>query len=589
MRKGLRNKYLRAFPGRSIPAASPGLESLEFHEGYLGKVLLEEKLLPSGKNVQTKNAFSGKNLSARFYCKGAYSALSSHPGYSQRVIVKFGIFRSKESVTRKYLHYIGREGAAEFGEKTTFFSNEEGTLSKDSALEVTKTWKKDRHHIRVILSPERGLELNMQKFTKDFIQALEADLQASFQYIATLHYDTGKPHAHILIRGKKGGGGDLVIPREYIKRGARKRAEELATKALGRRSVQDIQNEQERQVTAKRFTQIDSWILSEMGENRLVVTRAGGEAGRSQRELKRLALIAKRLRVLKSLGLVAEEKKYHYRISRELKEKLIELSEKADIYRSMQREMGEYLGTKTHYFCKNSGGIPLRIGVVVRKGVLSEERMQSYAIVASLYGENLHLPILFLDKEQSIKEGDFVQVGARERKSVTASDRALAAYRDRVGEQFREEDFFKFSLHYIENKAKRDHQQGKISDKELLHILKNANALANRRLLRVRARIKTLQKEKIIKTSGQEVLIPSHLIASLQAKAKPGAKYYPEIKFLFRGELSSLVESDKETFLETLDEKRLCGLAGSEARQAVVLRKKYLLSREYRRGRGRKK
>ena len=54
--------------------------------------------------------------------------------------------------------------------------------------------------------------------------------------MAVTHHNTDSPHAHLLIRGRRGDGRDLVIPREIVSERLRESAQELATRTLGERS-----------------------------------------------------------------------------------------------------------------------------------------------------------------------------------------------------------------------------------------------------------------------------------------------------------------------------------------------------------------
>ena len=65
--------------------------------------------------------------------------------------------------------------------------------------------------------------------TRTLMQQVERDLQTKLDWVAVDHRDTDNPHSHILLRGKAADGQDLVIDREYISRGMRMRAQEIAT------------------------------------------------------------------------------------------------------------------------------------------------------------------------------------------------------------------------------------------------------------------------------------------------------------------------------------------------------------------------
>jgi type IV secretory pathway VirD2 relaxase len=53
---------------------------------------------------------------------------------------------------------------------------------------------------------------------------MESDLGTKLDWVAIDHYDTAQPHTHLLVRGARDDGKDLVMPRQYISHGIRERA-----------------------------------------------------------------------------------------------------------------------------------------------------------------------------------------------------------------------------------------------------------------------------------------------------------------------------------------------------------------------------
>ncbi|MBK6704537.1 MAG: hypothetical protein IPG56_12865 [Caulobacteraceae bacterium] len=66
--------------------------------------------------------------------------------------------------------------------------------------------------------------------------APEAALGTKLQWIAADHHDTANPHTHLIIRGRRANGQDLVIPKAFIKYGFSGIARDVATEWLGPRS-----------------------------------------------------------------------------------------------------------------------------------------------------------------------------------------------------------------------------------------------------------------------------------------------------------------------------------------------------------------
>src|SRR3546814_11538595 len=78
------------------------------------------------------------------------------------------------------------------------------------------------------------------------MKQVELDLGTRLDWVAVDHWDTDNPHTHIVLRGKDDRGEDLVIARDYIGRGMRTRASELATDWLGPRTQRELERSRQR-------------------------------------------------------------------------------------------------------------------------------------------------------------------------------------------------------------------------------------------------------------------------------------------------------------------------------------------------------
>ena len=162
---------------------------------------------------------------------GALAAQSSGGRRLQRVIVKTHVARhkpgkAKGSLTR-HASYLGRDSASADGKPGVFYDATEQGLD---AKQQTAPWVPDRHHFRIIISPERGGDIpDMTAYVRDVMQRVEKDLGVAgviepgtkLQWIAINHHNTDNPHAHVVLRGKLEDGRDLVIPRAYLAHGMR--------------------------------------------------------------------------------------------------------------------------------------------------------------------------------------------------------------------------------------------------------------------------------------------------------------------------------------------------------------------------------
>jgi hypothetical protein len=128
---------------------------------------------------------------------------------------------------------------------------------------------------------------------------MQADLRLDLEWVAVSHFNTEHPHVHVLLRGVAGGREVRLSP-AYIKAGIRRHAEDLCTAQLGYRSEADRAEARAREVDQPRFTIFDYMLRlqnSPANEDRahpdhFIADVAGADS-----------LVAKRLFVLRSMGL----------------------------------------------------------------------------------------------------------------------------------------------------------------------------------------------------------------------------------------------------------------------------------------------
>ena len=188
--------------------------------------------------------------------------------FSRRVIVKFSLAKMQGNggkIFKAHLDYVARESAAQENEKGGLYNAVEPEADTESFGERCKD---DRHYFKIIISPEDGKDIaDLTRFTRDLMVEVQRDMDTTLEWVAADHYDTGRPHSHIILRGVRDDGKDLVIPREYISYGMRDRAEHLATLELGPVTQVDVAKKLAVMTRQERFTTIDKDLLYEASEN----------------------------------------------------------------------------------------------------------------------------------------------------------------------------------------------------------------------------------------------------------------------------------------------------------------------------------
>jgi type IV secretory pathway VirD2 relaxase len=292
----------------------------------------------------------------------------------QRVIVKALVSRHiglRGAALAAHVAYLGRSGAGLEGARPDFFD-----ARSDAAdpMMATKGWASDRHHFRFIISPEHGDRLaDLRSYTREVMDRVAGDLgQPDLQWVATCHFDTDQPHAHVLVRGRKSNGKDLVIPRHYISVGFRMRAQEVAQQRLGDLSRADAERRIWRETQADRFTGFDRRLLQAADANLEVEDGVGGTDAWS-------ALLRGRLRHLEALGL-ATRRGHRFRLHDDLERELRALQLRRDLIRTLHQrrlDMGRQPAELGYASIK---------GRVVKAGHFDELGSSSWVIVRDEQG-----------------------------------------------------------------------------------------------------------------------------------------------------------------------------------------------------------
>lgn len=249
----------------------------------------------------------------------------------QRVIVKAlvsrhaGVGGVQGAVLMRHASYLGRAGAGFEGGRPDFFDRNRDSVH---ALDTVRGWTEDRHHFRLIVSPEHGDRIeDFAAYVREVMGRVAKDLgEPELAWIATAHFDTDQPHAHVLVRGRRGDGRDLVVPRAYVGYGIRARAQEVAQERLGDLSRHDAEKRIWRETESNRFTGFDRRLLESRSGDGTVADGIGRGAW--------AALSRGRLRHLELIGLAARAGQ-RYQLAPDLEERLRGLQLRSDIIRTL--------------------------------------------------------------------------------------------------------------------------------------------------------------------------------------------------------------------------------------------------------------
>ncbi|RZJ01635.1 MAG: DUF3363 domain-containing protein [Brevundimonas sp.] len=196
------------------------------------------------------------------------AAMASADKHSRRVSVTVRTVAHVGHARRAlmaHIRYIERDGAGVVGEDVELFGPKGNQIDGQAFAYDAEG---DRHHFRLTINPEDGRDLtDLKAFCREVMEGVERDLDASIDWVAGAHYDTGRPHLHLVVRGRQVDGHVLKMPRDYIAHGIRDRAQVLATQKLGPRP----EHAQEHLVRQDRYTPLDRVIIDAASDNRLYV------------------------------------------------------------------------------------------------------------------------------------------------------------------------------------------------------------------------------------------------------------------------------------------------------------------------------
>ena len=309
-----------------------------------------------------------------------------------------------------HLDYLRRDGVTRDGEKARLFGP--GTEDADGRAFAERCGD-DRHHFRFIVSPDDAPDMSdLRSFIRDLVGQMEKDLGTRLDWVAVDHWNTQHPHIHLIVRGVRDDGQDLVISRDYIKEGMRDRARDLISHELGPRTDLDIRRSLESQITAERWTQLDRQLVRDAGKSGII--DLAPLADRQPDEFH--ALKVGRLRTLETLGVAGQVGHSQWFIKPEAETVLRELGERGDIIKRMHRaltERGIERGSASYVLAGESLDVPV-VGRLVERGLDDELKGSAYAVVDGVDGRTHHIRLPHLDAAGDSPPGSIVELRAYE-------------------------------------------------------------------------------------------------------------------------------------------------------------------------------
>ena len=354
-----------------------------------------------------QSAFVARVLNVAFQsgskASGLLSARSSRPGprfgrgrvaarmsgqsfgaTSRRVTIKVRYVKIRGSArsTAAHFRYLERDGVGADREPGRAYGRDADEVNCKAFGEAGLG---DRHQFRMIVSAEDGAEVeDLKSFTRTLMCQMEKDLGTRLDWVAVDHWDTGHPHTHIVVRGKDQYGPDLVIDREYLTRGMRMRASELATEWLGPRTQLEIDTDWNRQVHAERWTGIDA-LLERHAHGGALELSSLVDLDASSR-----ARCEGRLQVLDRMNLAESVGSDRWQLAPDFRSILRTMGERGDIIRTLQHA---HIRSAEYRIFDPADQPKAIVGRIAGKGVHDEISDRGYLLIEAMDGHTHYVPL----------------------------------------------------------------------------------------------------------------------------------------------------------------------------------------------------
>lgn len=331
---------------------------------------------------------------------------------SRGAVIKARVVRhtARSAPLATHLGYLSRDGVTRDGAKGELFGL--GPVPVDAGAFADRC-QGDRHHFRFIVSPDDAPDMaDLRSFTRDLVGQMERDLGTRLDWAAVDHWNTAHPHVHLIVRGVREDGQDLVIARDYIKTGLRDRARELITQELGPRTELDIRRSLERQVKAERWTELDRQLVRDAGASGVIDLAPHKDQQPDAFHVHKVG----RLRTLEVLGVASQTGALQWSLKPEAETVLRALGERDDIIRRLHRaltENGIERGAAGFVLAAEHVDAPV-IGRLVERGLDDELKGTAYAIVDGVDGRTHHIRFAALDATGDARSGAIVELRAYE-------------------------------------------------------------------------------------------------------------------------------------------------------------------------------
>ena len=417
-----------------MPASlRPGMQPDPYDRDRLGRMGAGQRREPSitSQLARRLGGYKGpRSAAAKARQARRGTGQAADLAHMQRVVVKVHVSRHRPGKVHgsvlRHVSYVGRESASLDGRHGVFY---DATQEGLNARQIVKDWEQDRHHFRLIVSPENAADLpDMKLYIRRVMSRVQEDVGDQLQWLAVDHYNTDNPHTHILLRGRKSDQTDLVMPRRYVSYGLRFQAQTVATEMLGPRSADAIRREQDRQVTAQRFTYLDRMIQRHLAAGRIDL-HPDKPIGFDVDDRRR---ILGRLQFLNGLDLAKKGRGCQWILEPEFGSRLRDWGQRNDIIASLYKTLGQEAAQVQRLRASEVEGHSIT-GLVTAKGSVDEISDQRFVVVRDGQGRLYYGRVPDDPNYRRTKVGAVIQLGAAAHERHLLNQEVAAVAKDSQG------------------------------------------------------------------------------------------------------------------------------------------------------------
>lgn len=321
-----------------------------------------------------------------------------------RTMMVNGRGRSLDGV-RTHLRYLSRDGTARDGSRSLLYGPEAETVDPKEFLEKSKD---DRHQFRAVLASDDAVEYDeLRSLTRRLMKQVGRDLRIDPDWVAADHFNNGYPHVHIVMRGRKIDGDDIVVAPEYLREAASIRASEIVSLDLGPRSKNEIRRGKGLAIMDERLTPLDLDLIA--------CTNREGVIEPFSPDLRVQSDRVARLQVLRSMGLANEQAGGRWQMATDLIETLEAMERCNRRMATLDREVRQramVVAPSTYTLYEPAKSAPI-IGRVISHRLAGDGLDEAILIVDGIDGRIHYVPSVGL--RDPVPERAIVRISAPER------------------------------------------------------------------------------------------------------------------------------------------------------------------------------